>query len=49
MNGAALQEWSYYPQERERSHLGYCGLTNLGATCYMNSLLQQLYLIPDFR
>lgn len=25
------------------------GLLPQGATCYMNSLLQQLYHIPDFR
>jgi len=25
------------------------GLQNLGATCYANALLQQFFLIPEFR
>lgn len=29
--------------------LGYLGVVNQGATCYMNSLLQQLYMTPSFR
>ena len=31
------------------SPTGYTGLINLGAICYMNSLLQQLYMVPAFR
>lgn len=27
----------------------YKGLANIGATCYMNSLLQTLYMTPDFK
>ena len=27
----------------------YAGLVNQGATCYMNSLLQALYMTPEFR
>lgn len=32
-----------------RGSTGLCGLSNLGATCYLNSLLQTLYYTPEFR
>ncbi|KAI3866555.1 hypothetical protein MKX03_014826, partial [Papaver bracteatum] len=38
--------WNIYDSRKET---GYVGLTNQGATCYLNSLLQTLYHIPYFR
>lgn len=32
-----------------RSSSGYVGLKNFGCTCYMNALMQQLFMMPDFR
>lgn len=33
----------------ERTYTGYRGLVNQAMTCYLNSLLQALYMTPEFR
>ena len=33
----------------EKSATGHTGLLNQGATCYLNSLVQSLYMLPEFR
>ena len=38
-----LRGWAYLPSALEKDRCGYVGLKNQGATCYMNSLLQQLF------
>ncbi|XP_060232828.1 probable ubiquitin carboxyl-terminal hydrolase FAF-X isoform X1 [Meriones unguiculatus] len=42
-------EWEYLPPVGPRPPKGFVGLKNAGATCYMNSVLQQLYMIPSIR
>ena len=41
--------WDNWPHEEGRSNCGYVGLTNLGATCYMATCMQHLYMIPEAR
>ncbi|CAL1289008.1 unnamed protein product [Larinioides sclopetarius] len=48
-NDPALTEWEYLPPVGPRPPRGFVGLKNAGATCYMNSVLQQLYMIEDIR
>lgn len=44
-----LQEWDYLPPIGPRPTCGFVGLKNAGATCYMNSVLQQLYMVTSIR
>ncbi|XP_050076338.1 probable ubiquitin carboxyl-terminal hydrolase FAF [Anopheles maculipalpis] len=44
-----VREWEYLPPDAPRALHGFCGLKNAGATCYMNSVLQQLYMVPALR
>ena len=41
--------WDYEPRRDSRSTTGYVGLRNFGATCYMNSLLQVLFMNNEIR
>lgn len=40
---------SFERQKSVRSACGYAGLRNLSNTCYLNSLMTQLFMNPDFR
>ncbi|XP_033116308.1 ubiquitin carboxyl-terminal hydrolase 24-like [Anneissia japonica] len=42
-------QWDLSPPVDGRSPSGYVGLKNGGATCYMNSVIQLLYMVPGIR
>jgi ubiquitin carboxyl-terminal hydrolase 9/24 len=42
-------EWAFEARAEEKSSTGYLGLVNLGCICYMNSNLQQMFMIPKLR
>jgi uncharacterized UBP type Zn finger protein len=44
-----LMKVTYSTEVNKRSTYGYAGLKNLGNICYMNSMVQQLYVNKVFR
>ncbi|CAF0895252.1 unnamed protein product, partial [Didymodactylos carnosus] len=46
---STLSEWDFSPPIGPRPNRGFVGLKNGGATCYMNSVLQQLFMIETLR
>ncbi|UYV75295.1 USP9X [Cordylochernes scorpioides] len=48
-NDLPLTDWEYLPPVGPRPPRGFVGLKNAGATCYMNSIFQQLYMIEEIR
>ena len=46
---SSMKDWDYMPTVGPRPPGGFVGLKNAGATCYMNSVLQQLYMIRQVR
>lgn len=42
-------DWNISLMESEKSSTGYVGIKNLGCICYMNSLFQQMFMIPSIR
>ena len=43
------REMMHHSESSRGRNEGYVGLKNLGCICYMNSIMQQIYMVPTFR
>lgn len=48
-NTTKVGKWRYQISRVSKSFTGYVGIKNLGCICYMNSMLQQFYMLPQLR
>eukprot|EP00817_Percolomonadidae_sp_ATCC50343_P006605 CAMPEP_0117429958 /NCGR_PEP_ID=MMETSP0758-20121206/9486_1 /TAXON_ID=63605 /ORGANISM="Percolomonas cosmopolitus, Strain AE-1 (ATCC 50343)" /LENGTH=1154 /DNA_ID=CAMNT_0005217475 /DNA_START=13 /DNA_END=3473 /DNA_ORIENTATION=- len=46
---SSSSSYTYYSKPESKNETGFSGLSNQGATCYLNSLLQSLYMTPTVR
>lgn len=46
--GVKRNKWDFSVKDKQ-VRLGYAGLQNLGCICYMNSAIQQLFMVPRLR
>ena len=46
--GSWRKQWDWAIEPVEFTNKNFTGLKNLAATCYINSLLQQLFYIKNF-
>ena len=47
--GEQIEQWGYSPSSDSRSGSGYVGIRNPANVCYMNSIHQQLFMLPSLR
>jgi ubiquitin C-terminal hydrolase len=46
---SSQKSWDFEPSSEEKSATGFVGIRNLGCTCYINSTVQQLFMVPAIR